>query len=140
MNSINPIYTSSKGVQNLQQEFQQGVPYKHLVMDNFLEETYAETLFENFPSIELLDKHYKGLNEKKSEGANFSQFHPSFVNLKSVIMSPEFCTWIAEVTQIPMFLLQMTNLEQGFIKGVMEVFWIFILILIFMQKKMFIED
>ena len=117
MNSINPIYTSSEGVQNLQQEFQQGVPYKHLVMDNFLRESIAENLYDNFPSIELLDKHYKGLNEKKSEGANFSQFHSSFSEIKTEIMSPEFCQWIAEVTQIPDVFVTDDKLGTGLHQG-----------------------
>ncbi|MDX2304296.1 MAG: 2OG-Fe(II) oxygenase [Microscillaceae bacterium] len=117
MNRINSIYTSPEGIQKLQQEFQQGVPYKHLVMDNFLDESVAEVLYNNFPTIDLLDKHYKGLNEKKSEGANFSAFHPSFLDIKNDIMSPEFCQWVSEVTQIPDVFVTDDKLGTGLHQG-----------------------
>ncbi len=100
MNSINPEYTNSEAISKLKQEFQQGVPYKHLVLDNFLKTEMAELLHDHFPTIEKLDKHYKGLNENKSEGANFSTFHPAFSALKGEIMSSEFGEWMSKVTGI----------------------------------------
>jgi hypothetical protein len=47
-----------------------------------------------------LHKHYKGLNENKSEGSNFSDFHPVFAQVRRDFMSPEFAKWMETVTGI----------------------------------------
>jgi hypothetical protein len=66
MKLINPAYLNPEKVAQLQAEFQQAQPYKHIVLDNFLDEKFANLLHDNFPSIDKLNKHYKGLNEHLS--------------------------------------------------------------------------
>ncbi|HAI76528.1 MAG TPA: proline hydroxylase [Microscillaceae bacterium] len=100
MKSINPQYTSTEAIQQLKQAFQTAKPYNHLVMDNFLLPEVAERLFEHFPAIEVLNKHYKGLNENKSEGSNFNDFDVSLQQLRQEIMSPEVAQWVSQITSI----------------------------------------
>jgi Rps23 Pro-64 3,4-dihydroxylase Tpa1-like proline 4-hydroxylase len=101
MKYINAFYTSKDTIQQLRKDFETALPYKHLVMDNFLTEDFAQTLHDNFPTIDKLNKHYHGLNEKKSEGSNFDDFHSSFSELKTkVLMSKEFAEWITAVTGV----------------------------------------
>ena len=100
MQMLNPQYTEETKMQQLAEDFQKAQPYKHLVLDNFLKEEAAQLLYENFPAIDALNKHYKGLNERKSEGSNFGDFHEAFKNLRAEIMSQELWEWVGKVTNI----------------------------------------
>lgn len=115
--SFNEAYFSKEKVQELYQQFQQAKPYKHLVMDNFLKEEIAETLHTHFPPTEKLAKHYDGLNENKSEGANFGDFHPAFAELRRDLMSKELATWMSAVTGIADVFVTDDNLGCGLHEG-----------------------
>lgn len=117
MQYINPIYTSLEAIEKLKTEFQTAFPYKHLVMDNFLTEDFANLLHDHFPSIDKLKKHYNGLNEKKSEGANFSDFHPVFLDLRQILLSEPLAKWTAEVTSIPNVMVTDDKLGAGLHQG-----------------------
>jgi Rps23 Pro-64 3,4-dihydroxylase Tpa1-like proline 4-hydroxylase len=69
-------------------------------MDNFLNEDFCNSLLENFPTKEELDIHWDGLNEQKSEGTGFENWHPNFMKVKKMVMSPAFSKWIGDVTGI----------------------------------------
>jgi Rps23 Pro-64 3,4-dihydroxylase Tpa1-like proline 4-hydroxylase len=97
---INPHYLEESAVKQLASDFQNGFPYKHIVLDNFLKPEIADSLYSQFPSLDKLDKHYKGLNEQKSEGSNFDDFAPVFSQVRNEVMSKEFATWMAAVTGI----------------------------------------
>ncbi len=86
-------------------------------MDNFLKDEVATQLYENFPSIEKLSKHYKGLNENKSEGSNFSDFHPVFSKVRNDFMSPEFAKWMEKVTGIKEVFITDDKLGTGLHQG-----------------------
>jgi Rps23 Pro-64 3,4-dihydroxylase Tpa1-like proline 4-hydroxylase len=75
-------------------------PIRHLVIDNFLEKEIASSIFANFPSMEEMKTHYKGLNEKKAEHSDFSKLHLSFEQLHQALCSPEFISWLQHVTGI----------------------------------------
>lgn len=115
--SVNPQYLEPSETQRLAREFQNAQPYKHIILDNFLNTEIANRLFENFPSIEKLNKHYKGLNENKSEGSNFSDFDPVFAQVREQIMSPAFAAWVAQVTGIPGVFVTEDNLGTGLHQG-----------------------
>ncbi len=114
---INPKYTSPEAVAQLKSDFQTAFPYKHLVMDNFLTDDFANLLHDNFPTIDKLKKHYNGLNEKKSEGANFADFHPAFLELRGVLMSEILAKWTAEVTSISNVFVTDDKLGAGLHQG-----------------------
>jgi Rps23 Pro-64 3,4-dihydroxylase Tpa1-like proline 4-hydroxylase len=98
--TINPAYLSTDQIERLHNEFNSAKPYRHIVADNFVLESVANQLFENFPSIDKFAKHYKGLNENKSEGADFSSFDPLFTTYKQDLTSPEFYKWVSQVTGV----------------------------------------
>ncbi|MBC8111309.1 MAG: 2OG-Fe(II) oxygenase [Verrucomicrobia bacterium] len=97
---LNPQYTSPEAIKQLTADFQNGFPYKHIVLDNFLKTEIAADLYENFPAVEKLHKHYDGLNEKKSEGSNFEDFSPVFSQVRNFVMGEDFAKWMAVVTGI----------------------------------------
>ena len=114
---VNPAYTSPEAQDRLSKDFQNAFPYKHLVMDNFLIPSIADSLHNNFPTLDKLNKHYKGFNEQKSEGSNFEDFHPEFEQTRKLIMSPEFAQWTAKVTGIPLVFVTDDKLGTGLHQG-----------------------
>jgi len=115
--SFNEEYFSEEKIKKLQNEFQHAKPYKHLVMDNFLKKDFADILHDNFPPTEKLAKHYNGINENKSEGANFGDFHPAFADLRKDLMSKEFTAWMSAVTGIADVFVTDDNLGCGLHEG-----------------------
>lgn len=100
MQYLNSIHLSEENKANYLQSFTQAKPFKHLVIDNFLNEEKAEYLFQHFPEYEKFNKKYDGLNEKKAEGSNFEDFDKEFSNLREEVMSVDFCKFISEITGI----------------------------------------
>ncbi|TAF65715.1 MAG: 2OG-Fe(II) oxygenase [Cytophagales bacterium] len=117
MNLLNSHYTEATTIAQLKEQFNTTQPYKHLVMDNFLEEAFANTIHDYFPAIDVLNKHYKGLNEQKSEGSNFEAFHPSFSQLRQMLMSKEFCQWVSDIVGIPDLFITDDKLGTGLHQG-----------------------
>lgn len=118
MKYINPIYTTTEALKKLKDDFATAFPYKHIIMDNFLQEAFAQSLYQNFPTIDKLNKHYHGLNEKKSEGSNFDDFHKDFSILRNeVLMSKEFGEMIAAITGIEGIFVTDDKLGTGLHQG-----------------------
>ncbi len=97
---LNPAVVSEATIAHYREAFAAGRPYKHIVMDDFLSPDVAESLYTNFPKMTELRKHYKGLNENKSEGSSFDQYHGDFVRVLEAIKGPDFVHWLEQVTQI----------------------------------------
>lgn len=87
-------------IRNLKSVFDSAKPYKHVVIEDFLEPEFAESLYANFPGFDLMSRNYQGLNERKSEGSGFDKFHPDFSKLREALMSTEFCETLSEITGI----------------------------------------
>lgn len=100
MQFINPQLLEPKSVNQLRNDFENALPYKHLVIDNFLKSELAERLNEKFPAYEIFNKKYDGLNERKAEGSNFEDFDSLFTELRQEIVSSEFCTFISQITGV----------------------------------------
>lgn len=103
--AINPNTINKDTILKFQKKYAQATPYKHIVIDNFLTDEIANSLYNNFPKMTELRKHYKGINENKSEGSSFGQYHGDFVKVLDGIKSPEFVTWLEQVVQIDDLLL-----------------------------------
>lgn len=103
--ALNSQVINANSAQHFRREFEQARPYKHIVIDNFLTEEVAHSLYDNFPKMTELRKHYKGINENKSEGSSFNQYHGDFLKVLHGIKSPEFVKWMEEVVQIDDLLL-----------------------------------
>lgn len=117
MKHINPKYTQPEAIKKIAQSFRAAKPYPYIMLDNFLTEDFAASLHDNFPTPESLDIHYKGLNEKKSEGADFTKFHPSFMEMKQLQNSPEFTHWMEQVTGIDGLFITDDNMGMGIHQG-----------------------
>lgn len=87
-------------IASLKEQYHNAKPFKHLKIDGFLNEEFANQLYVGFPKKEELTRHYKGLNEKKSEGANFELFNPVFSELRTLLNSPEFLGILKEITGV----------------------------------------
>jgi Rps23 Pro-64 3,4-dihydroxylase Tpa1-like proline 4-hydroxylase len=114
---INPDYISVEATAQLRQQFDQAQPYRHLVLDNFLTADFAEALNAQFPSIEKLKKHYNGLNERKSEGANFDDFPEVFRQARELIMGEQMAAWMSRVTGIEEVFVADDHLGTGLHQG-----------------------
>src|SRR5688500_12235947 len=96
-NVFNPKIFNQQTIQGLKAQFDRAEPYRHIVIENFLTDKFAELIHENFPSLDALSKHYKGLNEQKSEGSNFASFHPAFSKLREGLNTPEFRQTVEQI-------------------------------------------
>ena len=98
---LNPQVVNTESVAEMRDRFQHARPYKHIILDDFLAPDVAESLYANFPKMTQLRKHYKGLNENKSEGSSFDQYHSDFVRVLDAIKSEDFIkNWVEPVTGI----------------------------------------
>jgi len=101
MEIIPSSFYTTENLNALHTSFNAGKPFKHVCIDSFLSTEFAETLYSNFPGFDKMSRNYHGLNEFKSEGAGFDQFHSSFSELKAALNSPEFYKAISAITGIP---------------------------------------
>ena len=100
MDIFNSNFFTEEARKDLKASFDNATPYRHLVLDNFLKEETALETYENFPGVEALKTHWKGLNENKAEGSDFGVFHPVFSKIKEQLTTPEFYKWVSDVTGI----------------------------------------
>lgn len=100
MSLIPASFFQEDNLKKLNNQFNQAKPYRHVVIDNFLNEDFANSLSDNFPGLDQMSRNYQGLNEHKSEGAGFENFHPDFSQLKSTLNSKEFYSAISKITGI----------------------------------------
>ncbi|MBD3638079.1 MAG: 2OG-Fe(II) oxygenase [Crocinitomicaceae bacterium] len=99
-------------------EFKSAKGFPHIVIDNFLKSDIADTLYENFPTKEQMRKSYKNLNEQKSEGSGFDQYHPLFAQLKDELRTEKFKAAFSKLTGIDDLILpddhRGSGVHQGF--------------------------
>jgi len=87
--------------QQASEAFSNHNPIRHIVIDNFLQPEIAEKIFQNFPGIDNMNTHYKGINEKKAEHSDFSHLHPYFETVRNTLASNDFTEWLTSITNIP---------------------------------------
>ncbi len=100
MECVNKKYLQEEIINNIAKEYIAAHPFPFIVMDDFLENELVNKLYNRFPSNTNLDTHWNGLNEKKSEGANFDNFDHAFMTLKKLMMSSEMSDWIEKTTKV----------------------------------------
>lgn len=100
MGIINEKYLQEEIIKKLATQYNTASPFPYIIMENFLQEDIANMLYEKFPNNTQLDIHWNGLNEKKSEGADFQNFDHAFSELKQYIMSSEMSQWIEKTTGV----------------------------------------
>jgi Rps23 Pro-64 3,4-dihydroxylase Tpa1-like proline 4-hydroxylase len=100
MEIINTSLFNETSLAEMRVSFQEAKPYKHIVISGILKPEAAEEIYSSFPSEEVFNKRYKGVNEFKSEGSNFDDFPEIFTQLKNSFHSEEWCKIMSEITGI----------------------------------------
>ncbi len=100
MSIIPQSFFAEENLQKLNEEFNQATPYRHVVINNFLNNEFAESLYLHFPALDQMSRNYQGLNEHKSEGAGFENYHADFSNLRKALNEKSFYEAISKITGI----------------------------------------
>jgi Rps23 Pro-64 3,4-dihydroxylase Tpa1-like proline 4-hydroxylase len=108
---------SAGNIASIQAAFNNNVPIRHMVIDNFLELSFAKDIYEHFPSLVEMGTRYRGLNENKSEDSNFEKLHPGFSQLQVALSSPDFIAWLEACTGIKDFTTISDRLGYGLHQG-----------------------
>ena len=97
---LNKKYTDEESLANLAKQFASGKPCKHIVLENFFEEKFAQTLHDNFPKFDTLKVVRKSLNENKREDYHFERWHPAFGELRDFMITDEVSNFMSTLTGI----------------------------------------
>jgi Rps23 Pro-64 3,4-dihydroxylase Tpa1-like proline 4-hydroxylase len=116
-NIIKKEFFTEENLNNLKKQFDTALPYRHIAIDNFLDQDFANKIYDQFPPLSVLNKHYHGLNESKSEGSNFESFDPCFQQLKQSVASPEMIAALEKITGIKELFTTNDNLGSGVHQG-----------------------
>jgi Rps23 Pro-64 3,4-dihydroxylase Tpa1-like proline 4-hydroxylase len=100
MEIIPSAFFRSENLNSLHNQFEMGKPFRHVCIDNFLVPEFADYLYTNFPGFDKMSRNYQGLNEFKSEGSNFDNYDPAFVELRKALNTPEFYKAVSSITGI----------------------------------------
>ena len=84
----------------LRDSFDNAAPFRHLVIDGFLQTSFAEKIFQYFPSLLSMKTHYTGMNERKAEDTNFEILDKNFTLLHEAMCSELFLNWLESITSI----------------------------------------
>src|SRR6202012_3041761 len=87
----------------LQADFNASTPFRYLIIDDFLDPTFARTLLTRFPSLDNMKTHYAGLNEKKAEDNDFIKKETAFTFLPDTLSSPACAASLAAIAGIAPF-------------------------------------
>lgn len=100
MKLVNSSLFTPENIAKMAEEFDNAKPYRHLVIDNFLDADSAEFMYNHFPKEDVFNKKYKGVNEYKAEGSNFEDFPEVFTQMREELHSREWCDIMSRITGI----------------------------------------
>lgn len=97
---LNPEVRARTNV--LAADFQNAKPFRHVIVDNFLDAAFCTELMQGFPPFDTA----KAMNEHgeiggKSVFQNLPQLGPAYARFDSLMRAPEFLHWIGDITGIP---------------------------------------
>lgn len=97
---INEDFYKEDWLEQKHKEFISAEGFPHIVIDNFLQPEKADLLYEHFPTKEMMRKSYKNLNENKTEGSGFEEYHPLFTALREELGTEKFLKAFEKFTGI----------------------------------------
>ena len=91
-------------IKNLKETIQVSEPYPHFCIDNFLNEEFANQIYNSFPSFQEAQKTGKEFNtvneQKKIQITDASKFPPAITRLNQLLASAEFIEMISDLMGI----------------------------------------
>ncbi len=97
---INPIDRIA-----LREKVRDALPFPHFCIDNFLDEGFAEEIYQSFPSFseaKSVGREFTTVNEKKKiQITDSTKFAPPIAQLNSLLASQEFTGLMSDVFAIP---------------------------------------
>lgn len=89
-------------VDSLKEQFQSNRPFRHIVVDDFLEAGFCERLIAEFPSFEV-EKARNELGEvgRKSAIPDIARIGPTYAQFDRLMRSHDFLAFVTELTSIP---------------------------------------
>ena len=87
--------------QALATRFNHAIPFRHIVIDDFLQPAFCQSLLDSFPAFN--PKRARDENGNIGRKATVDKIHklgPAYKTLDTVIQSPEFLQWLGQVTGI----------------------------------------
>ncbi len=98
-----PVLSNSD---TLRQEFTGAQPFRHICIDNFLEDQFAERLLVEFPSFDRkLSINEEGAQSLKSVNTKIREISPAYEELYAFISSQPFLEFMSRLSGIPDLLL-----------------------------------
>ena len=87
-------------VENLKKKFNNAKPYKHIIIDNFLNEEYAEEIFKNYPTdLENWWKYWNPI-EVKYANDNINNMHPKIKELFYILSTDKITKLLSQLSSI----------------------------------------
>jgi Rps23 Pro-64 3,4-dihydroxylase Tpa1-like proline 4-hydroxylase len=94
----------AKDISSLPAEYQAGEPFPLVVIDDFLEESFAEELLAEFPSLEEMNRSKDYVFGDKRERASIASAGPASKAYHDFVMSPEFAGIVSTITGRTLFM------------------------------------
>ena len=91
-----------EGPTALREQFQKAQPFPHLVVDHFLQPDFCQQLLKEFPGFdEKLAMNEFGEVGRKAVQEKLPRIGPAYRRLDDLLRSPEFLTFLSDMTGIP---------------------------------------
>jgi hypothetical protein len=96
---VNPELVDQAAV--LRERFEAAQPFKHIVVDRFLDETFCQDLIHQFPAFDSSHSlNERGEKSRKSAIPDLARLGGPFAQFDAMIRSREFLDWTSRVTGI----------------------------------------
>jgi hypothetical protein len=87
-------------INKLKNSFLNSSPFEHIIIDNFLEESYAEKMYNFFPNVSSKWYEYKNPIEVKYTFDNINELSTELKNYFYYLSTPEFINIISNISNI----------------------------------------
>jgi Rps23 Pro-64 3,4-dihydroxylase Tpa1-like proline 4-hydroxylase len=91
-----------QNLENLRSQFATAQPFRHVVIDSFLDPTFCKQLTESFPSFDPnRAKNEYGEQGRKAVIPNIAKIGPAYARFDAMMRDPEFLSQVGRITGIP---------------------------------------
>jgi Rps23 Pro-64 3,4-dihydroxylase Tpa1-like proline 4-hydroxylase len=112
MTLLNPIDRDA-----LRESIRSALPFPHFCIDNFLQQDFAEEIYQSFPSFseaQAVGRQFTTVNEKKKiQITDSTKFSPPIARLNDLLASRDFTDLMTDVFEIPNLIADSTLMGGG---------------------------